>query len=127
MSTSYNPFAQSWSTGGSPPSVFGALPYPQSPPPPVPNSVLFVFTEFYPSILNCSVKDNRSATLFRVATETNPRYTFVKDREGRSVAALEWHTHPSVEVRGVVPKQEVRAWLALSRDARCVVVTCKFG
>ncbi|KZT18855.1 hypothetical protein NEOLEDRAFT_1124910 [Neolentinus lepideus HHB14362 ss-1] len=139
MSTSHNPFAQGgwisagsghsrdgfWDTSGSPPSIFGALPYPSSPalPPPVPNSILFVFTEFAPSILNCTVTDNRAATVFSVATETTPRFTFVKDRDARNIAMLEWQTHPLVEVRGVVPRMEVRAWLALSQDARSRIMT----
>ncbi|EPQ50462.1 hypothetical protein GLOTRDRAFT_133842 [Gloeophyllum trabeum ATCC 11539] len=125
MATGYNPFGGWGNSEAPPPSIFGALPYPQSsaPSPTLADRAIFVFTDYNPSILNCTIVDNRARTVFYISTETTPRYTFVKDRDGRNLGVIEWQTHPSVEIRGIVPKQEVRSWLALSPDARSRVMT----
>ncbi|KAJ7211770.1 hypothetical protein GGX14DRAFT_449114 [Mycena pura] len=54
-----------------------------------------------------------------------PGYTVVKCAGGTRVALFEWKEHPLVEVRGtvIVPKQETRSWLRLSRDRKYRTMT----
>ncbi|KDQ51423.1 hypothetical protein JAAARDRAFT_62495 [Jaapia argillacea MUCL 33604] len=128
MSTYSNPFA-GWSNsrGNSAPSIYGALPYVQGAPPTISpaggGTVHFAFTNFSPSILNCSFVNHTSRTVYSVRTDTSPIFTVIKDNEGRSMALIEWHSHPYVELPGVVPKQEARRWLALSADAKFRTMT----
>ncbi|KAK0203600.1 hypothetical protein DFS33DRAFT_813659 [Desarmillaria ectypa] len=97
------------------PSLFGALPYPT---PPVPaNYVTFYLTSFNPSMLNCTVIGPQQCPYFNFVTDSNmPTYTVLKDAKDRSIALVEWQSHPLVELRGVVSKQKVRDWLQLSQD-----------
>ncbi|KDQ64070.1 hypothetical protein JAAARDRAFT_116910 [Jaapia argillacea MUCL 33604] len=130
-----NPFA-SWSqssrepTSGSstPPSIYGALPYPSNPQPlvaaPIGGATInFAFTNFNPSILNCTFVNRSSQPIYSICTDTSPIFTVVKNPEGRSLALIEWHTRPTVELRGVFGKQEARRWLAMSPDMRSRTMT----
>ncbi|KAJ7512978.1 hypothetical protein B0H11DRAFT_1843415 [Mycena galericulata] len=115
-----------------PPSVFGALPYPTPPTsssrtgPSSPPLTVFYLTALNPTVLNCAVLGPPGARMrYMVSTDgALPGYTVIKsapaaaDREQKmkSVALIEWQKHPRVEVRGAVPKQEVREWLRISRD-----------
>ncbi|KAJ7119942.1 hypothetical protein C8R43DRAFT_1077027 [Mycena crocata] len=156
VNTHHNPF-DVWSNAGSghannharhghasasavsPPSVFGALPYPN---PPVAsasgshtrsNSSLttFYLTSLNPSVLNCVVlgpapgpqnqhhphSPAASKLYYAITTDnTMPGYTVFKNAARKSIGLIEWQRHPRVEVRGAVPKQETRGWLKVSRD-----------
>lgn len=108
-----------WGDGFAPaPSVFGALPYPTSPPPS--DLVTFQFSSFNPTILNCTILGPHSRPSFRITTDSSmPGYTVVKNAEGKNIALIEWQARPYVEVRGILPKQSIRHWLRLSPDQRC--------
>ncbi|TFK32345.1 hypothetical protein BDQ12DRAFT_617238 [Crucibulum laeve] len=102
-----------WGGGAPPPSVFGALPYPAA----SSNLVTFYFTSFSPDILNCSIVGPQGQTLYRVVTDNQmPGYTVIKNAEGRNISLIEWQAHPFIEIRGILPKQNVRNWLRLSPD-----------
>ncbi|ESK89078.1 hypothetical protein Moror_5353 [Moniliophthora roreri MCA 2997] len=120
-----NPFAQGgWSNTNSSsqypnlePSVYGALPYSSGSSNTTPNSVLtFQFTAFNPTILNCTVLGPGSTPYFRVV-DNNP-FTVFQNKDGRSIAVIEWRQSPGtvVEVRDIIQKQLVSTWLALSPD-----------
>lgn len=106
-----NPFS-SWSEGAaSSSSVFGALPYPTDPA----NLVAFYFTSFSPDIFNCAIVGPKAQKYFSIVTDSQmPGYTVIKNAEGRNVSLIEWQTHPFIEVRGLVAKQNVNHWLCLS-------------
>ncbi|KDQ58793.1 hypothetical protein JAAARDRAFT_206637 [Jaapia argillacea MUCL 33604] len=116
MDTGHNPFGD-WALSGSasygpPPSVFGALPYPQS------NSsagvTTLTFTAMNPNILDCLVIDAQSTVQFRVSSNTSPVFSGIRDAGGTTIALIEWRAHPTVEIRGIVLKQDVQSWLALT-------------
>ncbi|KAJ7635097.1 hypothetical protein FB45DRAFT_743407 [Roridomyces roridus] len=118
----YNGWSDSASRSGAPrPSVFGALPVPDAS---RRHAALttFTMTSLDPTVLNCVVVGPQGRVQYRVSTDdTLPGYTVIKrlppPREARSIALIEWHPrHPRVEVRGSVPKQDVRDWLRMSRD-----------
>ncbi|KAF8206924.1 hypothetical protein K438DRAFT_1713765 [Mycena galopus ATCC 62051] len=99
------------------PSVHGALPF-AADPSAVSNVVIFYFTGFKPSILNCTVIGQNTFPYFKITTDPSlPGYTAVKNPDGKTVALLEWKDRPSVEIRNVFPKQRVSHWLPLSGDA----------
>ncbi|KAF8205283.1 hypothetical protein K438DRAFT_1579731 [Mycena galopus ATCC 62051] len=105
--------------GEAPPSVFGALPYPTPPSSYMPNLTTFFFTALSPSVLNCAVvgPPGRSRLHYTISTDSNMAgYTVVKNAERKSIALIEWTNHPRVEIRGVIPKQEIKGWLKISRD-----------
>jgi hypothetical protein len=107
-----------WNVGPSQaPSIFGALPYVSDPA--HPNLISYYFTSFNPDILNCSVINSRSQTVYRIVTDNqNPGYTVIKDVEGKNVSLIEWQAHPLIEVRGQLSKQSARTWLSLTSDKR---------
>lgn len=119
-----NPYSQ-WSSNaqGGAPSVFGALPYPAPsswPSSPSELTTLY-FTSFNPTILNCTTVGPQSQPWFSVTTDSSmPGYTVFKDRKGRNVGLIEWQSHPAVEVRSLVQRQNASGWLRLSRDRRSV-------
>ncbi|KAF9010118.1 hypothetical protein BDQ17DRAFT_1235143 [Cyathus striatus] len=102
-----------WSDGVPPPSVFGALPYPSVPS----NLLTFYFTSFNPDLLNCAVVGPQGQPYYRVVTDNHmPGYTVIKNAEGKSISLIEWQSHPFIEIRGTLAKQNVRNWLRLSHD-----------
>ncbi|EGO03861.1 hypothetical protein SERLA73DRAFT_175544 [Serpula lacrymans var. lacrymans S7.3] len=111
----------SWDSSVPPPSIFGALPYPNAPSLDIPirDLITFRFSSFNPTILNCQVMGPRSQPVFYVITDSSlPGYTQLKDAAGANVALVEWQSHPLVEARGAVAKQPIRNWLRLSSDQR---------
>ncbi|KAJ7790201.1 hypothetical protein B0H14DRAFT_3570830 [Mycena olivaceomarginata] len=105
--------------GETPPSVFGALPYPTPPSSRyAPNLTTFYLTSLNPGVLNCAVLGPHARLHYTVSTDANmPGYTVFKNAlDKKSIALVEWTKHPRVEVRGAVPKQETKEWLKISRD-----------
>jgi hypothetical protein len=99
------------------PSVHGALPF--SADPSASNLVVFHFTAFKPSILNCTVIGQNTYPYFKITTDPSmPGYTAVKNPDGKTIALIEWKDRPLVEIRNVFSKQRVSEWLPLSPDAR---------
>jgi hypothetical protein len=109
-------------SGGPPPSIFGALPYPTPPNTRfAPNLTTLYLTSLSPSVLNCAVIGPHSRLHYSISTDSNmPGYTVVKNADRKSVALIEWTKQPRVEIRGAVPKQETKGWLKISRDQTCV-------
>jgi len=128
----FNPFAQGgWPSPGSkpcsqessansmPPSIFGALPYPPADAPPISDFNTLYFTSLTPNLLNVTVVGPGCRPHYHIDTDASmPNYTVLKDTAGKKLALVEWRTHPCVEVRGLLPKQNVRDWLRLSEDKR---------
>jgi len=121
-----NPFAQGgwkspenrtlWDNSSTPPSIFGALPYPSAPP--QSDFVIYHFTSFNPTLLNCTVIGPDYQPCYRIVSDsTMPGYTTCKTVAGRNLALIEWTSHPLVEIRDVLIKQEVRSWLRLSSSS----------
>ena len=109
-----NPF-ESWAQGQSAtpsvPSVYGALPYPSDPS----TMTSFFFTSYNPNIFNCTVVGPKAQPYYNIVTDNQmPGYTVVKNMEGKNVSLVEWQQHPSIEIRGMVSKQQVSNWLQLS-------------
>jgi hypothetical protein len=118
----FNPFS-SWAdakkNNGSapPPSIYGALPYPSA----ASNSLTLSFPTFNPSDLNCTATGAQGQTYYSIVTEPhNPGYTIVKNASGKSIALIEWQSHPLVDIRGIFSKQSVKDWLKLAADRRSV-------
>ncbi|KAF8633162.1 hypothetical protein AX17_004663 [Amanita inopinata Kibby_2008] len=115
--TMFNPFS-SWAdakndNGSTPPSIFGALPYPSAPS----NSTIFYLTSFNPTIFNCSVVGTQGQVYFQVVTDPhNPGYTVLRNASGKNVALVEWLSPPLIEIRGVLSKQNISEWLKLASD-----------
>ncbi len=122
-----NPYGQQWQQGGAAPSIFGALPsLPVSHAPRAmqSDSIMFSFTDFKTTILNCTVVGPQGRTAYRIITEpAQPACTIVKDNESKSVAMIQWQPAASLEVRGVTNRQRVRDWLRLSPDQRYASAT----
>ncbi|KAJ7819486.1 hypothetical protein B0H14DRAFT_2372533 [Mycena olivaceomarginata] len=98
------------------PSVHGALPFAADPS--ASNLVIFYFTAFKPSILNCTVIGQNTYPYFKITTDVSmPGYTAVKNPDGKTVALIEWKNRPLAEIRNVFSKQRVSDWLPLSKDA----------
>ncbi|KAF9476962.1 hypothetical protein BDN70DRAFT_949149 [Pholiota conissans] len=115
-----HPFG-SWAESG---QVFGALPYVSDPA--HPNLINYYFINFNPNILNCSIVNSQSQTVYRIVTDNQmPGYTVIKNVEGKNVSLVEWQTHPMVEVRGQLSKQYVRTWLPLSSDKSSRTMTVR--
>jgi hypothetical protein len=119
-----NPLAQGWADNETLSAddfvltpVFGALPYalPRTPSPPPFTTYRFVSETN--SILNSVVLDPSSNRCYEVTTDPEmPDYSILKNAKGKSVALIEWKSHPDVEVRGALQKQAVKDWLKLSPD-----------
>ncbi|PSR73988.1 hypothetical protein PHLCEN_2v10219 [Hermanssonia centrifuga] len=128
MAFNMNPYTQGgWSnqsgqqTWGTAPSIFGALPSLTTTPRSIqPDSVTFQFAQFNTTVLNCVVVGPQSRVAYRIVTEaTTPSCTIWKDNESRNVAMVQWQ-NPTLEIRGVTPRQRVRDWLRLAPDQRFV-------
>lgn len=102
--------------GANRPSVHGALPSTTSAQQPN-DLVTFYLTSFSPDIYNCTVIGPQRRPLYYFITDRNmPGYTTLKDGEGKSIALLEWQSHPLVEIRRLFSKQRAKDWLRLSSD-----------
>ncbi|KIK54834.1 hypothetical protein GYMLUDRAFT_176576 [Collybiopsis luxurians FD-317 M1] len=118
-----NPYAQAgWagSNGSAPlPSIYGALPF--SSPSSGPSIYQFQFVSFSPDILNCTVLGPQSKPYFRLVDNApSHNFTLLQDRDGKSLAVVEWRQSPGavVEIRDIIRKQLVSSWLPLSADRK---------
>ncbi|KAJ7806874.1 hypothetical protein B0H14DRAFT_2381729 [Mycena olivaceomarginata] len=99
------------------PSIFGALPYPTQDPPSM--FISFRFTSFSPSILDCTVVGPQAKTHFHISTDIpTPGFTTIFDTDNEPMTIIEWLPNPVLEIRGIVPKQRISGWLALSPAKR---------
>ncbi|TFK49037.1 hypothetical protein OE88DRAFT_1737249 [Heliocybe sulcata] len=98
------------------PSVYGALPYPGAAAHVSGGNITLTFTAFTPTILNSVLIDAQTNIQFRIESNNSALFTLVKDGHGRTVAVIEWRSQPTVEIRGVAPKQNIAKWLGLSSD-----------
>ncbi|KAF8635460.1 hypothetical protein AX15_000436 [Amanita polypyramis BW_CC] len=114
--TMFNPFSgwtENKGTNGSPPSIFGALPYPRT----NSNQIKLTFTSYNPSILNCNIICSQGQIYYQVFTDPhNPGYTVIRNASGKNVALIEWQSRPLIEIRGILSKHLVADWLKLSQD-----------
>ncbi|KAL4269437.1 DUF6593 domain-containing protein [Pleurotus pulmonarius] len=110
-------------SGNAPPSVFGALPF--SGPSSRAAVLAFTFVNFTPTIMNCIVMGPDGKPYYRISTD-NPAggFTTIQGAAGQNVAVIEWRTVPLIEIHGVVPRQPVSQWVALSpqKDRRFMVI-----
>lgn len=132
MSTSFNPYIQSWSRAGNgqsnswgysgtpAPSIFGALPVHANFLPTHPSEfVAYHIVGLNPNVLNASVvgPSPHSHTAFRIITDpAQPMRTIWRDSHRRTVAITDWEGHAIVEMPGLFPRQPLRNWLRLSSD-----------
>ncbi|KAG7094965.1 hypothetical protein E1B28_005766 [Marasmius oreades] len=118
---SVNPFS-SWNSGFGG-SVYGALP--TSGPASTASSLMsFVFTQFNPNILNCTVVGSNGQPHFYVFTDASlPNFTILKRSDGRPFGVIEWRNHPVVEIKDLVKKQFSSQFLHLSQDQRSRTMT----
>ncbi|KAF7318820.1 hypothetical protein HMN09_00217300 [Mycena chlorophos] len=127
--TNHNPYSTWGSTSSSGSSIYGALPYPNSPPPsnPLPNLATFHITAFDPTILNSQVVGTSNGQVYyTISTDAQMAgYTVVKRVDGQGVALVEWQRHARVEVRGAVQKQDTKDWLKISRDQSYRMMTVR--
>ncbi|EPQ52257.1 hypothetical protein GLOTRDRAFT_47436 [Gloeophyllum trabeum ATCC 11539] len=113
-----------WDYGSSaPPSVYGALPYGAPAGHDLGGPLCLTFAAFSPTILHSVLIDAKANIHYRVESNSSPIFTFIKDSRGRSVAIIEWRSHPTIEIRGVAPKQSIQNWLGLSRDGLSRIMT----
>ncbi|KAF7300584.1 hypothetical protein HMN09_00943400 [Mycena chlorophos] len=127
--SSFNPYqgwaAPSGTASGSRPSIYGALPFP-GPPSNLPTLFAFRFTSFAPTILNCIVigPAPQSRPYFRILTDAPMAgVTVFQNAGGNNFALCQWHRHPEVEIRGVVPRQQTRNMLSLTEDQSARTMT----
>ncbi|KAJ7605190.1 hypothetical protein FB45DRAFT_756936 [Roridomyces roridus] len=124
--THINPYS-AWSNraGSDIPSVYGALPFASNAS--TSHIVLFSFTDFSPSILNCNVVGRNTGLHFRITTDPSsmPGYTTITDQEGKRISLIEWKDRPLVEISDIFSKRRVADWLTLSRDASHRVMKVK--
>ena len=114
--------SQAWNGGAPAPSVYGALPYPSDPA--SASFITFYFTSFSPNIFNCTIVGSTAQVYYKIVTDNNmPGYTVIKNSESKNVSLIEWQSHPFIEIRGILSKQQVRGWLGLTQDKR-LVNTC---
>jgi hypothetical protein len=146
MSANFNPYVQGWRVGSGPssnsqgeqPSVFGALPGGhgtaargggQGSNPAAaaadPNATIFHIADFRPNVLNASVVDARGRQCYKIVTDApqRPQRTVYYDNHRRTVALIDWAggVRPTVEMPGLVPRQELRSWLHTGPDRAYVV------
>ncbi|KAF8061841.1 hypothetical protein FPV67DRAFT_1564041 [Lyophyllum atratum] len=97
------------------PSVYGALP--NASPPSPPKILTFFFVSLNPTILNSTVVGPQNQKYFDVTTNSpNVGASSVFRKGGQPVAVIEWHSQPTVEVHGTVPRQAAARWMELSKD-----------
>jgi hypothetical protein len=83
--------------------------------------ISFRFTSFSPSILDCTVVGPQAKTHFHISTDIpTPGFTTIFDTDNEPMTIIEWLPNPVLEIRGIVPKQRVSGWLALSPAKRCI-------
>ncbi|KAK0210038.1 hypothetical protein DFS33DRAFT_1251577 [Desarmillaria ectypa] len=94
-----------------PPSIYGALPYTDSPA--VPGITTFHFACLNPSIINSVVFGPDNCPKFHVITEPSmPGYTILKAVDGGNIGMIQWKPDDSqVEIRGVMRKRAARDFL----------------
>ncbi|KAJ7687970.1 hypothetical protein B0H17DRAFT_938936 [Mycena rosella] len=97
------------------PSIHGALPFAADP---SHSNLIFYFTAFKPTILNCTVIGRNTYPYFKITTDASlPGYSAVKNSDAKVIALIEWKDRPLVEIRDLFSKQRVSDWLTLSPDA----------
>ncbi|KAJ7638085.1 hypothetical protein B0H17DRAFT_1164041 [Mycena rosella] len=88
------------------PSIHGALPFAADP---SHSNLIFYFTAFKPTILNCTVIGRNTYPYFKITTDASlPGYSAVKNSDAKVIALIEWKDRPL---------QRVSDWLTLSPDA----------
>ncbi|KAK1219767.1 hypothetical protein PQX77_017507 [Marasmius sp. AFHP31] len=122
-----NPYGQAgWPSQGSSsqyptisPSIYGALPSSGGGSSSSDDYLLSFHFACNPTITNAVVTGPNNRTYFRII-DNNPSagFTLFQNGEGKSVAIIEWRRSPGtiVEIRNIVEKQPVAAWLSLSPD-----------
>ncbi|KAJ8517737.1 hypothetical protein ONZ45_g5097 [Pleurotus djamor] len=84
--------------------------------------------ELNPNVLNCTIMGSRNKVFYRIATDS-PKLgvTYIYDAHGSPIVIIEWHKHPILEIRGVIPKQHISHWLALApgKAARTMTIAGK--
>ncbi|KAG7453238.1 uncharacterized protein BT62DRAFT_879514 [Guyanagaster necrorhizus] len=105
-----------------PPSIYGALPYTNSPV--APGSITFHFARLNPSILNSVVLGPDNCPKFHIVTESSmPGYTILKAVDGGNIGMIQWKPDDSqIEIRGIMHKRAARDFLRLSDDNRCRIM-----
>ncbi|TFK26551.1 hypothetical protein FA15DRAFT_588045 [Coprinopsis marcescibilis] len=115
-----NPWSTGSSSGGPPPSIYGALPSASAHSPP--KFVEFQCVALNPDITNCMVLGPNARHCFVVATSpassATPSVTLLRNDRGEDVARIEWYQRPSIEARDLFPKQYVSQFLPLAHDMR---------
>ena len=116
--TSNNPFG--WSSDGFTTQGVTSPPLPQiSVPTSMPELVLFNFSPILRDSINCTAFAPHSRPFLYFASYTTPEeHTACKDHAGNNIAVIEWGAHPIVQIKNLVPRQYVQAWLKLSPDKR---------
>ncbi|KAJ4475514.1 hypothetical protein J3R30DRAFT_3294534 [Lentinula aciculospora] len=116
--TSRNDTAKFRGTADPLPSIYGALPFPSPSLNPSP-FMTFAFTDFKPSIVNCTILGPNNSPQFRVVTDSAmPGYTILKMMNGKNSAMIEWQEPAKVEVRGMISKQRASDFLKIPFDRR---------
>lgn len=122
---SNNPYAQAgWHNPQNPQSINNGPWHPNAPYPPTygalpplhdkPQSILiFTFSYFNPDVFNCVVTGPKDRKYFEVRTSSS---TTIISKPGEDFATIQWGRHPSVEARGVTPRQLTKDFLRLSAD-----------
>ncbi|KAF8969227.1 hypothetical protein BDZ97DRAFT_1754819 [Flammula alnicola] len=128
-----NPFAQggwynpenpnsintpSWSTPPiRQPSVFGALPSLDAPFAEM-GPITFRLAPSYPDILNCSLFTPRGEPYLEIVTDHHSSRvcTYFRKRDGTLLAFIEWEQQATITISGIISKEPVNQWLALSPD-----------
>ncbi|KAJ7933285.1 hypothetical protein B0H13DRAFT_1592466 [Mycena leptocephala] len=118
-----NPFSQGWipiPNTAPTPSVFSVLPtLPYTGQPNTsPNVIKFTFSPSNGTVLNSFINGPQLEFYFHVTTDsTTTGFSVVQNSTCESIAMIEWHNHPIVEIfGGIVSKRNSAQWLKLSRD-----------
>ncbi|KAF8224170.1 hypothetical protein L208DRAFT_1410755 [Tricholoma matsutake] len=116
-----NPYSINNSTWGSqsppPASIFGALPGVKPPSPP--STLTLIFTSFNPTILDSTVVGPKFQKYFTISTSRSTSghpFTMFYKHNGESVAVVEWHQNPTLQIRDIVSMQPTAQWLRPGPD-----------
>ncbi|KAF9491197.1 hypothetical protein BDN71DRAFT_94559 [Pleurotus eryngii] len=94
------------------PSVFGALPF--SGPSSRAAVLAFIFVNFTSNIMNCIVTSPGGKPYYCTTDDPASGFTIIQGFTGQSVALIEWRTVPIIEIYGLVARQPISQWVALS-------------
>ncbi|KAK0477354.1 hypothetical protein IW261DRAFT_1338517 [Armillaria novae-zelandiae] len=95
-------------------SIYGALPF--SSPSTQQSTYKFVFS-YRSTILSSTVNGPNDKAYFRVSNDKPSKgKTLFQNHQGHNFAVIEWQSHPVIEIRELLERQNVAAWLPLSAD-----------